>query len=215
MLLNLMEHGKNTMTTTNVLPKEEEDHYYDVVVIGKARHGKDTVASMLQVLDSNFTRIAHADHLKDHLAGLLSTSVRELGIDTTNKFNRKYFLSEFSTNKERYRPLLQWFGTEFVRGFDEDYWINSLTSHVNSSGEYHENTRFVITDARFPNEINRRVSAGWFVIKVTREGDAIAEATHSSETLIDTLPYHLEIKNNGSLSELFRKVEEVYGTYLG
>lgn len=185
----------------------------DVTVIGRARHGKDTVANMLRVLDDRFERIALADELKEHVAGLLSMSVLNLDLErgkfSKPSYSKEHFLTEFKTNKTKYRPLLQWFGTEFVRDFDDRYWIKALNRGSRQSG-----ARYVLTDARFPNEIESRKEFGDFIIKVERPDMVINESNHASESQIDSLPYHILIKNDGTVEDLFGKVREVFDAYL-
>lgn len=192
----------------------DKTFYRDVVVIGKARHGKDTVASMLTLLDPSFKRVAFADKLKDNAADVLAYACDITGLshlENGRTRNFRYFLTEFQENKELYRPFFQWFGTEFIRGLNDNYWVDVL----NAQTAYRtDKTRLVLTDARFPNEIEGQLKAGALVIKVTRPTTEIEQSNHDSETLIDTLPYHIEINNSGSLAQLLSKVEEVYSTFL-
>lgn len=186
--------------------------YKNVMVIGRARHGKDTVAGMLRVLDDNFERVAFADQLKDHLAEALSRSAHDLfPMETSIGLTKKFFLSEFKHNKAQYRPMLQWFGTDFVRNFDDEFWIKALDKKINKDAE---GERHVLTDARFPNEVNHQLQKDYFVIKVERAVENISESNHASENQIDSLPHHIVIRNDGSIGDLFNKVKGVYDAFL-
>ena len=194
----------------NKLEVDANKTFYDVTIVGRARHGKDTVASMLKVLDDRFTRVALADKLKEHLAWLLSESSKKLDIPHIRNNDPQYYLQQFDVDKNRYRPLLQWFGTDFVRKEDDKYWIKMLSTSIGRD----MSKRYVLTDARFDNEVQSRIRDGNFIIKVVREGMEISESSHSSESGIDALPYHVLIKNDGSLDDLFKEVQKVYESFL-
>lgn len=105
------------------------------------------------------------------------------------------------------RVLLQLYGTEIARKrFDDDFWIKSLANRINGDNE---NDVIIITDARFPNEletIRDHVNDGWRVIpiRIEREIERDAlHAEHSSETALDDYKWwEWIVDNNSTLEDL-------------
>ena len=108
------------------------------------------------------------------------------------------------------REVMQKFGTDACRNnLDQQIWVKSVQRRITSNAR----KNWVITDVRFPNEARFVSNLGGLVIRLDRDDpDAIAEgtATHSSETAMDNYGgWNNIIKNNGTLDELFTRVEEV------
>lgn len=110
------------------------------------------------------------------------------------------------------RVLLQLYGTEIARKrFDDQFWIKSLAKRVNED----ENDVIIITDARFPNELedirdyvnNRRV----IPIRIEREIDRNQlHGEHSSEKALDDYQWwEWIVDNNGTLEDLKASSEVV------
>jgi hypothetical protein len=73
------------------------------------------------------------------------------------------------------RELLQFFGTEYVRQAQDDYWIQRLLVDVSGL------QRVLVPDTRFLNEAKALKAAGGLIIKVFRIDLASADG-HASET---------------------------------
>ena len=80
------------------------------------------------------------------------------------------------------RPLLQWWGTDYRRKQDPDYWVKRLRKTLDD----HKPDVALITDVRFRNEVDFIHSVGGFVVKVERIGapDVIVQE-HASEAELD------------------------------
>ena len=105
--------------------------------------------------ERNVKRLAFADALKEECREFLESN---LGI------------SPFTTNekeKELIRPFLVTYGTHLRRKLDPDCWIKVVSSTI-SLDEGRKN--FVITDARFPNELKWIKENEGFIIHVSRDG---------------------------------------------
>jgi hypothetical protein len=74
------------------------------------------------------------------------------------------------------REVMQRFGTEYVRGAQDDYWVSLTLSKVGKS------KRVIIPDTRFVNELQGVLSIGGRIIEVLRVDTKTAPDTHSSET---------------------------------
>ncbi len=95
------------------------------------------------------------------------------------------------------RTLLQWWGTEYRRSIDPDYWVRQLANTI----ELEKPQIALITDMRFPNEMAFVKQYGE-TVRVDRNG--LPPATHASETaLADTSDedWSIILENNGTLEE--------------
>ena len=102
------------------------------------------------------------------------------------------------------RLMLQLMGTECGREIlHPDIWVNATL------GAYHPNDKWIITDVRFPNEIDRIEKLGGIVIRVVRDIETITNE-HFSETALDHHDFEYVIQNNGTKQELLEKVEKIY-----
>lgn len=168
-----------------------------VGLTGKYGSGKDTVGSIL-VEDFGYQRIAFADALKtvfediDPLVALQGSAV-----------NYSQWLEECNGDREvakthpDVRRYLQVIGVA-VRTQDPDFWLR-----VARIEHFSENHPVVVTDVRFPNEVDHIYSLGGIVMRVVRQG--YTGDDHTSETALDSyiLP---EIRNDGTVEELRSKV---------
>lgn len=169
-------------------------------LVGKAGSGKDTVATQL-VEKHGFKRMALADPLRDivQLAFVL---------DHDNVWDRELreqpieFLNDWTVRK-----LLQFVGTElFRRQVWDDIWMHNLLQRLEPGQNY------VISDIRFPNEMSGLLNGFGGVTKfvdVIREGcdGAVGIPNHESEA--HTFKADIVIDNNGTLEELYDKVEKL------
>jgi hypothetical protein len=95
------------------------------------------------------------------------------------------------------RTLLQWWGTEYRRSIDSEYWVRQLAQRI----ELEKPQIALITDMRFPNEMAWVKQYGE-TVRVDRDG--LPPSTHASETaLADVSPedWSIILDNNGTLEE--------------
>ena len=93
------------------------------------------------------------------------------------------------------RPLLQFWGAEFRRAQDSDYWVRKLAQTI----ELEKPALALISDLRFPNEMQFVLEYGE-AVRVDR--DSLPPATHISETALeDSTDWSLVLENNGSLED--------------
>jgi hypothetical protein len=96
------------------------------------------------------------------------------------------------------RTLLQWWGTEFRRAQDPDYWVKRTIERI--AGENPEVA--LVRDVRFPNEFAAIHEADGYVVKVIRQGYVSTEPEHYSEKALDSVSllewdYVLSVPDNG------------------
>jgi Phosphomevalonate kinase len=149
-------------------------------IAGKKRAGKDTLGKFI-IEETNGIRIAFADALKDEVCQILHINFDQLEKD-----------------KELYRPLLQWWGTEWRRGkFGEDYWLKRFTERVNGSNA----PCIVVPDVRFRNEADLIRQLGGEVIRVVQTGQTSGDS-HVSETDTDGIALKTIEAAKGDLESL-------------
>jgi dephospho-CoA kinase len=177
-------------------------------LVGAAGVGKDTVADYL-VKHHGFKRYAFADAVRDFALAI------DPIIETGEAVVRLSDLVEhfgWDHSKRAYpevRRLLQRIGTEGGRQIaGDDVWVNIVDDKWNDDGC----PPAVITDCRFPNEVQYvHVYDGWIVeiIRPTNTKgitDAV-NAQHASEQLRVTAD--ARINNNDTIDFLYAQVENV------
>lgn len=95
------------------------------------------------------------------------------------------------------RALLQFYGTEYRRADDDNYWVRQLALRI----ELEKPQIALITDMRFPNEM-KFVKQFGETVRVDRAG--LPPSTHASETaLADTSDedWSIILENNGTVEE--------------
>ena len=131
-----------------------------------------------------------------------------------------------------YREFLQKLGTEAMRdGLHTNVWVNALFADYKPTNncqqhadglfytdEHGENEvipeypNWIITDMRFPNEMEAVVAKGGITIRVVRPDMNTLQAmipAHASETALDEHIMHYEIINDGTIEDLVEKVREI------
>lgn len=104
------------------------------------------------------------------------------------------------------RTLLQWWGTEYRRNVETDYWVKRLAARL----EEEQPEIALITDMRFPNEINFVEEYG-DTIKVNRPG--LPPATHASETVLDSVPdndWDFILENDSTLEDFKERAVKMF-----
>jgi hypothetical protein len=101
----------------------------------------------------------------------------------------------FLTKPPHVRDLLQRKGTEeWRRDYGSDCWARGLDAVAQTWLRYNDQARFVIADARFPNELEAVRALGGDTIRVVaptrvaRNGFTDAQRHHPSETALDHIP---------------------------
>ena len=147
-----------------------------VCISGKAQHGKDTTAKLLEeTLEAQGNRVLIA-----HYGDLV-------------KYVCKTFFGWDGKKDEKGRTLLQRVGTDKIRAVSPDYWVDFIVSILDIFCD--EWDYVLIPDTRFPNEyeiyetygmdaILLRVVRPNFVSPLTEE-----QQKHASETALDDYQY--------------------------
>lgn len=127
---------------------------------GLARCGKDTFCGYamerLRHLEIKSQRLAFADELKKDVDGFLK---KKLGISAFTENNEE---------KELIRPMLTCWGTDIMRKKDDLHWVKKVVETVEKNKE--NGIVSIVTDVRFPNEIDYIQKMGGEVIHLTLTG---------------------------------------------
>lgn len=168
-------------------------------LVGKKRSGKDTFAQF-----TGFQKVALADPLREAALGLDPIVVG----DVTNGLRLSDLVNEIGWEeaKDRYpevRRTLQRLGTESIRALDPTFWTRIATQRIIETRD--AGMPVVVTDVRYPNEVDMIRALGGTVIRVVGRGQG--GDAHPSETALDEVEVDIELDNSGSLIQLQMSAE--------
>lgn len=159
-------------------------------ITGNKKHGKSELATLIQKRLPCTVIINFADAVKWEVAQACGVTVKHI-----------------DENKDLFRPMLQWWGTDFRRGQNPDYWIGQWLLKLKHKPE---GTRLVIAaDVRFVNEAKaiRYLNPSFQIWRIVR--DLPSTDTHPSETEMARIDDNLTIANVGTVEDLDNKVKEL------
>lgn len=198
-------------------------------ICGFIGSGKDTIADYL-VNFHEFRRESFANTLKDAVAAVFGwdRTMLEGRTKEAREWREKvdFWWSNRLGQQITPRWILQYWGTEVCRkGFHDDIWIASLENKLRNSQD-----NVVISDCRFPNEIESIRRAGGKIVWVKRGNLpawynlaldanngvnlAVQElkriGIHASETAWVGTDFDYEIDNNGTIDQLYNQVLSIF-----
>ena len=166
-----------------------------ICVSGKAQHGKDTCAGIMQRLLGEQCKKVRIIHYADLLKYICKT----------------YF--DWDGEKDDYgRDLLQRIGTDIIRAKNPNYWVDFVIDFlklVPTEWDY-----VIIPDTRFPNEVFSMKEAfpGTLHVRIIRpnfdNGLSVEQQNHISETALDNITPDGIIMNDGSPRDLLHSVNK-------
>ena len=178
---------------------------------GRKQSGKDTCADHL-VRRYGFKKVSFAGKLKKLCAMLFDLDLGLLdGTDDQKNSLTHLRWSDWELTVEdphhpeylTHREVLQVVGTQVFRSKYQNIWVHTLFSGLEDGCQY------VIPDARFDNEADAITESGGFVIKVERaEAESVVDH-HESERGLSQGKYHHVLRNETTLEDLFRTLDEV------
>lgn len=180
-----------------------------VGLCGFAQSGKDTVAKWL-VKEHDWTRVAFADALRDVLYALNPL----IGVHGEEVLDVKEIVDEqgwdnAKVNYTEIRKLLQRLGTEAGRDIiDPNLWVGMGEDKIERAGG-----PVVVTDCRFPNEIELIKRRKGTLIWVERDGVGAVNA-HASEHSVNAGDCDLILTNNGTIDDLYDSLSQAFDRVL-
>lgn len=183
---------------------------------GVAQSGKDTCAGILA--EFGYERLAFADILRQSVYNLnckvdsvlVEVDDQCLSGATIRDFRVQEIVDDIGWDRAKVkftevRELLQRMGTEVGRElYGENFWVEKVMQQMKPDREY------VITDARFPNEVQAIHDLGGRVYRIERDG-TVAVNSHISDTGVAGLPVDGVVTNNGTVNELREQLVEILG----
>jgi len=216
---------------------------YIIGLCGFASAGKDTVADYL-VKHAGFTKLAFADALRQEVSEafhveplalrrreMKETPLAELALvrgpvefqavvldalvaQGLDRFNHAAVAAALQQSRTP-RQILQWWGTEYRRAEDPDYWVDRLhdtvLAHIDRGL-----CRFVIADVRFDNEVGllrppllgrqEHTTQLWQVQRPGVTAATTTEGTHASANDGASFRPDVTITNASTLDDLRNQV---------
>jgi hypothetical protein len=188
---------------------------------GKKRAGKDTVAARL-VERHGFARVAFADPLKEAALGLdplvkiewdehgpLASGEDGYYFAPLQTYRLSFVIAavgwERAKEVREVRRTLQRYGVA-IRDLQPEFWVAQGLAKAEALLD--QGTSVVITDVRFPNELDAIAAHGGFHVHVDRPGVDTSDP-HPSETALE--PFYddadVEVLNHGDLATLADAVD--------
>ncbi len=155
---------------------------------------------------------------------------RQVAVQATPHLKHSIWLLASGDNQQvenilTYRKLLQVIGTDALRNVvHENIWVNALMADYHLRQKPPQITEkgaifsfdsvypnWIITDMRFPNEMEAVKAKGGITIRVNRDNGTreIDLNPHPSEIALDNHKFDYVIDNDGSLSDLVDKVKTI------
>ena len=199
-------------------PRNFDHHYVSDWEIKKFAGKLKQIASLLTGID--------VEKFEDQ-----EFKMTNLGPEWARPFYDKYSNVHYETITVR--KFLQLLGTESMRiGLHVNTWVNALFADykyeihrsevpTRAAGfiDQHVYPNWIITDMRFPNELEAIEQRDGITIRVVRPHGYINPHTgeykemplsyHSSETALDDAEFDYEILNDGTIEDLIEKVREI------
>lgn len=206
-----------------------------IAIAGLIGSGKDTAADYLCTVHG-FKRMSFAHALKDAVSAIFGWD-REL-LEGSTRSSREWrdqvdqwWATRLGIPNLTPRWVLQQWGTDVARAaFHDDIWIASIENKLRTITD-----DVVITDCRFPNELDAVKKAGGITVrthrgdppewhwvatslnltkdpeikKVYKESLDIKFGIHASEYSSVGLSYDYHLDNNGTITELHSQIEKI------
>jgi hypothetical protein len=181
-------------------------------ITGRKFHGKDTLSDYL-VQNHGYIKLSFAQPVKDIAKIVFGFNEEQLHGDLKETIDERWNITP--------RECFQFIGTELFRDnigkilphVRENIWAYCLVEKIKSQLKINPEKKFVISDLRFPNEIDALKSLEdssniqCKIIRIHRPNVPINDSCkHISEELIDQLIVDHEIINDSDMKSLFDKL---------
>lgn len=187
---------------------------------GKIGSGKDTIGEIIQGL--SITNGGREFEIKKFAGKLKQIGSLLTGIPVCNFEDQNFKMLNMGPDWDMtYREFLQKLGTEAMRDkLHINVWVNALFADYRGPkmSEYNP-SNWIITDMRFPNELEAVKERRGITIRVVRphgytnphtgEYKEMPLSYHTSETALDDVEFDYEIINDAEIPELIEKVRQI------
>jgi hypothetical protein len=165
-------------------------------ITGRRGSGKDSAANIFLkefLTTHHVIKMGFADSVKDDICEIFGITREKL---------------EVIKNNTIVRHLLQWYGTDFTRKKDPNYWVKEIEYRISKLEKLEVPYFIIIPDVRFQNELDWIKSNGGTTFNIARGQSNQQELklgevdNHESETNCDILPVDFHILNYQTLKYL-------------
>lgn len=177
---------------------------------GKSGSGKDLIADYLGERHG-YHKIAVADGIREEVKDFLSHAL------LTGMMNYEIVPIHFKVVWQAYidsiwnkptspemRVMLQWWGTEYRRSQDPDYWIKKLAARLDND------ELIAVSDVRTPDEMATIRAAGGEVWYVERPGvGSVGISNHYTEVALEGAEFDVRVMNNSTIESLKLTVDSL------
>lgn len=167
---------------------------------------KNTILSKVYIVSNKF--IDFEEEYKNHKTALGVYSRMKSKYLTINNFDEvadKIFLIERDITP---RYILQQLGTEIGRRISKNIWINALLNDYQNDLFNTSLCNWIITDTRFPNEVEAVKSLDGINIRIQRDNEGAD--LHESETALDDYEdFDYLINNNSTINRLIDTIRRI------
>lgn len=160
-------------------------------------------------LDLRYPRDEAIQWLKGKQRAILERFCKRYGL-VVSPGEMDFFLAEMAADGAFGPAVLtprhaqQTLGTEWGRAMYPKVWTNLLRTQVRKFQERVPDAVILVTDVRFPNEVEAVRAEGGVIWRINRRGRR--PEAHDSERLVAGLQVDLEIQNDGTLEQLREKL---------
>ena len=147
----------------------------------------------------DYKRIAFADGIKDICKTIFGLS----DYDVNDQCGKKRFLLDYG---KTVREMMQGIGEGLRSNISKDIWVIQTVARVNKilhTMPHH----ILVTDVRYPNELEALKTRGFTMIKLVR--DTGIHDNHPSERNLNDTLFDYVIDNNGTIKELEEKLLQI------
>ncbi len=173
----------------------------------KARSGKDTAASYLKNKGYKIIHFSDALYKLIDDVRLNDKILLDIGLSQSTYEKIKDILKTDTGGKNP--ALLQLIGQSVKEEINKNYWIDKLISTIKNDKEQ----KYVCADLRFLDECKVLKNNGFTLVKITRKNRIIdRDPNHISEIELDNYKFDYEITNDGTIDELYDKINDIINT---
>jgi len=179
-----------------------------ICIIGNIGVGKSTVAEILK--NNDYVELTFASPVKD-IALILGFDYKDVYGTQEDKLKINDFWSVS--------------GREFMQKFATDIMRNKLNKHIDLNLDrktiwvrlcekkiidlLNNNKKIIVSDGRFPDEIDMIKQLGGKIIKIQRSNNIYKIINHESENYIDKINADIVINNDGSITDLEENLKKI------
>lgn len=119
-----------------------------------------------------------------------------------------YVQQELGFKVQKDRAFLQLLG-DWAKSVNPTVFVDNLLQKVSE-----EKDNMLVTDVRYEAEFNALKKEGFILVKIDRKNREVfldnKVGLHSSETSLEDAPWDYVVSNNGTLEELYPKLDRIY-----